>query len=247
MKNKSIIIFLSVLSCFLAINVIKDHSFQLNTINTTNNQKKQVLNVKKETKQKTKNELVYSPMGDSLTKGLNATKESNRYTAVLSQLIEKKFGYHVTQKGIYKSGSTLWQFGLPNYNLINKQNPDLITIEYGTNDLQLGKRYETPYLFKYNLLLLLNKIQKENRKIILVTTWNRGARSAPYDKVIKEVGQNRNIPVADISSVWKNRTDTYGPRGLKTPYGISDNFHPNNKGHKEIAEIIFKQVYQLYK
>lgn len=136
----------------------------------------------------------------------------------------------MTQKGIYKSGSTLWQFGLPNYNLINKQNPDLITIEYGTNDLQLGKRYETPYLFKYNLLLLLNKIQKENRKIILVTTWNRGARSAPYDKVIKEVGQNRNIPVADISSVWKIERTHMVQEGLKHRMGLVIIFIPIIRG-----------------
>ncbi|MED4224276.1 SGNH/GDSL hydrolase family protein [Neobacillus cucumis] len=244
MKSKSIIILLSVISCFLAIIVIKDHFIPSNTSNKTINHKNQLQNVKKETKK----EFIYSPMGDSLTMGFASTKKNNRYTDVLSQLIEKKLGYHVTQKGLYKPGSTLWQYGLPNYDVINNQNPDLITIEYGTNDLQHDNRHETPYQFKYNLLLMLDKIQKKNRKIILVTTWNRGARSAPYDKVIKEVGQDRKIPVADISSVWKNRTDTHGPAGIKTPYGkISDNFHPNDKGHKEIAEIIFKQVEQLYK
>ncbi|PFN80580.1 GDSL family lipase [Bacillus sp. AFS076308] len=242
MKSKVIIIFLLVVSCFLAIIVINDHFTDLKDSKKTNNNRKQSLKVKEEESK----ELIYSPMGDSLTAGYTATKESNRYTAVLAQLIEEKLGYHFTQKGLYKAGSTLWQFGLPNYDIINKQNPDLITIEYGTNDLQNDNRHETPYQFKYNLLLLLNKIQKDDRKIILVTTWNRGGRSATYDQVIKEVGLQRNIPVADISSVWQNRTDTHGPAGLETPYGDSDDFHPNDKGHKEIAEIIFKQVKTLY-
>ncbi|PGV53343.1 SGNH/GDSL hydrolase family protein [Bacillus sp. AFS037270] len=243
MKSKSIIIFLLVVSCFLAIIVINDHFIKEKDSNQTNNNKKQTIETKKEKRK----EIIYSPMGDSLTAGFAATKESKRYTAVLAQLIEEKLGYHVTQKGVYKSGSTLWQYGLPNFDLINEQNPDLITIEYGTNDLQNDNRHETSYQFKYNLLQLLNKIQKEDRKIVLVTTWNRGTKSAPYDRVIKEVGLRRNIPVADISSVWKNRTDTHGPKGRETPYGTSDDFHPNDKGHKEIAEVIFKQVYQLYK
>ncbi|PGV53340.1 SGNH/GDSL hydrolase family protein [Bacillus sp. AFS037270] len=243
MKSKGIIIFLLVVTCFLAIIVINDHFIKEKDSNYTNNNKKQAIETKKETKK----ELIYSPMGDSLTEGFAATKEGSRYTAVLAKLIEEKLGYHVIQKGVYKSGSTLWQYGLPNFDKINEQNPDLITIEYGTNDLQHDNRHETPYQFKYNLLLLLNKIQKDDRKIVLVTTWNRGEKSAPYDQVIKEVGLKKKIPVADISSVWENRTDTQGPRGLQTPYGVSDNFHPNNKGHKEIAEIIFKQVYPLYK
>ena len=242
MKSKGIILFLLALSCFLLVIVMKDHFINTKDSKKEDNNQKTVQEVKKDKGK----ELIYSPMGDSLTAGFTATEESKRYTDVLAKLIEEKLGYHVTQKGVYKAGSTLWQFGLPNYDMINEQNPDLITIEFGTNDLQDDNRHETPYQFRYNLLVLLNKIQKDDRKIVLVTTWNRGKRSEPYDQVIKEVGVERNIPVADISSVWQDRLDTHGPAGIKTPYGVSDDFHPNNKGHKEIAEIIFKQVDALF-
>lgn len=195
-------------------------------------------------------ELVYFPMGDSLAVGAFATTEDKRYVSVLSQLIEEKMGYDVNiNDSTVKAGTGLKDNGIPNLQKVISSKPDLITIEFGTNDMtkELSNAYSTPKEFKKNLSYVVETLQDKldnNPKIILVTTWYNTKNSPTYDAIIKEVGKQYNVPVADIYSVWKNRTDTYGPEGTETYQGMSDNWHPNDKGHQEIAGKIFEKAYE---
>ncbi|MEB4872109.1 hypothetical protein P8831_25855 [Priestia megaterium] len=60
--------------------------------------------------------------------------------------------------------------------------------------------------------------------------------------------KEKDIPVANIQSVWQHRNDTYGPKGGKAFIGgESDSWHPNDRGHKEITEIIFNKAYEILK
>jgi acyl-CoA thioesterase-1 len=195
--------------------------------------------------------LVYSPFGDSLGVGLYASSKNNRYVSVLSNLIHKKMGYDVKiMPGSTVSGSGLTDNGIPNIQKIISEKPDLVTIEFGTNDSDGSRsKYLTPDQFKIKLETVVDELQKQKKspKIILVTTWNIGQKSIAYDSVIETVGKEKNVHVADISSVWSNRIDTITPKGDSTPFGISDGFHPNDRGHKEIAEAIYKKAYDLLK
>ena len=192
--------------------------------------------------------LIYSPMGDSLSNGSFASTENTKFVAVLSQLIKEKMGYDVQlENGAVKPGSGLKDNGIPNSQKVIFKHPNLVTIEFGTNDSSkvMDNAYSSPEEFKVRLSNLIDSIKSNaDTKIILVTTWKSGY--PVYDDIIKSVGEEKNIPVADISPIW-HRNDTFGPEGRTTFIGKSDNWHPNDLGHKLIAETIFDKAYEILK
>ncbi|QDP41442.1 SGNH/GDSL hydrolase family protein [Radiobacillus deserti] len=194
--------------------------------------------------------LVYVPIGDSIAEGWHATSENKSYIDVFTALIEKKGMNVVTKPGIRMAGEGLKTAAFPNLPTIIRSKPDLVTIEFGTNDSMKTKdTYAPPEQFKMLLWQLVEHLQNSptHPTILLVTTWNRGKHSTVYDQIIIDIGNAKNIPVANIQSVWKNRTDTKGPSGKQTFNGTSDQWHPNNKGHQEIANIMYKAIQSYLK
>ncbi|RYL95187.1 SGNH/GDSL hydrolase family protein [Sporolactobacillus sp. THM7-4] len=164
--------------------------------------------------------LIYSPMGDSLAFGYFSTSESRRYINVLGQLIHDKLGYNVKIEGDKLSGATVWNNGIPDLNWVKNQQPDLVTIEYGTNDLDKNdtRHYVSPSKFKRGLEIMIDKLRNSPKKpkIILLTTWNKWDPSIPYDNAIKAVGKQKRVPVADLSTIWRNYQGVVSIPGLKT-------------------------------
>lgn len=199
-------------------------------------------------------ELVYVPMGDSLAEGWYATTKSNDYVSVLSDMINNKMGYDVqTKQGVVRAGTGLRDYGLPNVDTVIADRPDFVTIEFGTNDLQknIQTAYSSPSKFKSLLLEVISRLKSAPKipKIVLVTTWNGQQGSLEYDSIIEKVGKQEGVPVANIQTVWMGRSDTRGPVGEKSFAGTgkSDGWHPNDDGHKEIAQIIYQQAYSVLK
>lgn len=191
--------------------------------------------------------LAYSYMGDSLSEGYYASTEDKRFVQVYADMLKEKMGYDVKVAGNSGYGGTTIN-GLNGIDEINSQNPDLITIEFGTNDSdpQNGSNIDT---FTANLNQMIDGVSKNGEKepkIILVTTWYQSDKAIPFDNAIKEIGKNRGIPVADISDIWKDATNK-GPEGKETFKGLSDNWHPNDKGMKLIAERIFEASKEILK
>lgn len=183
--------------------------------------------------------LTYSPMGDSLTGGYYASTSETKFTSVFAGIIQDKMGFSVTQDGIGNYGGKLEE-GLESVSAISEKNPDIVTIEYGTNDSDPNNGNVEIEDFEANLNEMIDGLTDDDPPlIILVTTWNQGEKAIPYDNVIKKVGEERNLPVVDISHIWA-RSDTKGPAGVETEKGESDNWHPNDLGMELIAEAIFK-------
>lgn len=186
-------------------------------------------------------DLTYSPMGDSLTDGYYASTVNTKFTSVLAKTIENELGYSVKIDGIAKYGGLL-ERGVAGAPKIKEKNPDLVTIEYGTNDSDPNNSDVTPEAFEDQLNELIDTLIEDNEKpplIVLVTTWNQGDKAIPFDNVIKKVGEERSLPIADVNHIWKQQ-DNKGPAGVETLFGESDNWHPNDKGMKLIADEIFK-------
>lgn len=205
--------------------------------------------VKSETKEKEysptfiedRGKIIYSPMGDSLTDGYYATTEKTKFTSVFAKKIEDELGYSVSIDGIAEYGGFL-ERGVKGAPFIREKNPDLVTIEYGTNDSDPNNIKITPEKFENQLNDLIDTLTEDNEKppvIVLVTTWNQGSKAIPFDDVIKKVGEERKLPVAEVKDIWL-QVDNKGPEGIETVFGLSDNWHPNDKGMKLIAEEIFR-------
>ncbi|HIY57002.1 MAG TPA: SGNH/GDSL hydrolase family protein [Candidatus Tetragenococcus pullicola] len=244
MKNKGFwgVIIAAVISmAIIGLGTIKTKANQKNS-NTENGV------VKKETSDSTveesiiknhKDTIIYSPMGDSLTEGYFASTSDKRFVEVYAKMLEDNLGYQVDVEGVSGYGGTT-ENGVKGLDDIVSQQPDLVTIEFGTNDADPnnGSSIDT---FAANLDLMIDTLTSQEKipKIILVTTWNQGEKAEPFDEAIKAIGEKYDLPVADISDIWKDSSKK-GPEGVETFKGTSDNFHPNDTGMQKIAEKIYE-------
>jgi len=187
-----------------------------------------------------KGKIVYSPMGDSLTEGYYASTSDKRFAEVYAKMLEEKLGYEVDVQGVSGYGGTTTN-GVKGLDEIVSQDPDLITIEFGTNDADPdnGSSIDT---FKANLDLMIDTVSNINgksTKVVLVTTWNQGDKAQPFDEAIEAAGEKYGLPVANISDIWADSSNK-GPEGVETFQGTSDNWHPNDIGMQKIAERIYE-------
>lgn len=186
--------------------------------------------------------ITYSPMGDSLTAGFFASKDSTRFVSVLSRYINEGLGYDVKVEGVSGYGG-LSENGLNAAEQVVEQSPDLVSIEYGTNDAD-PKRKISVESFEDNLESIVNKLNSgyKKPKIFLITTWKTD-KTGEYNKAIKKIGGKYKLPVVDITKLSQDAENS-GPAGKDTFKGKSDDFHPNDKGMERIARTIYSENYK---
>lgn len=215
--------------------------------------KKHVKTLASELKDSSKKTLVYSPLGDSLSVGLMANSQTDRFTSQFTRQIEKATGKKVEEKGASMVGKTATNFGLPNVQTIIDQDPDIVTVEFGTNDAADVNNENALPNYRSSIKQILDQLQaRTHAKIILMTSWSPS--DGPYrendlrfDKVIKAEGKNRNLPVVNLADIWQGDPSVAG-----TPASITesvwdrpaDKLHPNQKGHDKIAQALTKVLNQ---
>lgn len=215
--------------------------------------KKKEKTLASELKDSSKKTLVYSPLGDSLSVGLMANSQNDRFTSQFTRQIAKETGKKVEEKGTSMVGKTATNFGLPNVQTIIDQDPDIVTVEFGTNDAADVNNEQALPKYKSSIKQILDQLQtKTHAKIILMTSWSPS--DGPYrenglrfDKVIKAEGKARNLPVVDLAKIWQGDPSVAG-----TPASITesvwnrpaDKLHPNQKGHDKIAQALTRVLNQ---
>jgi acyl-CoA thioesterase-1 len=187
-------------------------------------------------------EFTYSPLGSSLTAGYYASKEDKKFASVLSNYIEEEMNYKVSLEG-HSAHEALLMHGLDAVPEINKQEPDLVSIEFGTSDCSAKNNIPVD-TFQKQLDLLVNDLTGEGTskpQVVLLTTWSAGERCQAFDEAVKTVGEEHDFPVVDLSEVWSSSSNV-GRKGVQTYNGVSDNFYPNDQGMEVIAGKIFEAV-----
>ena len=135
--------------------------------------------------------------------------------------------------------------GVPALSQLVAQHPDVVTIEFGTNDAVGGATPTALNAYQQALTTIVTTLQKEtSAQLILMTTWspNQGPyvnADLKFDAVVKTVGQTYQVPVVDLATIWQGHDDVTGPAGTVIPdfsaNGPRDTFHPNQRGHDQIA------------
>ncbi|MCB9026450.1 MAG: arylesterase [Bdellovibrionaceae bacterium] len=169
-------------------------------------------------------------LGDSLTEGYGVSKEE-AFPQQLNKLLEKVYGtkYQVVSAGI--SGSTTAS-GFKRLQWITKAKPFLIVLALGANDGLRGLPIEAT---KNNLVKMLSYLKEQKVKVVLAgmkVPPNYGKDySKEFDNIWTDLKKNYSVELIPflLESVA-------GERGMNQEDGI----HPNAKGHKVIAENIFK-------
>lgn len=187
-------------------------------------------------------EFTYSPLGSSLTAGYYASKEDKKFASVLSDYIQEEMNYKVSLEG-HSAHEALLMHGLDAVPEINKQEPDLVSIEFGTSDCSAKNNIPLD-TFQKQLDLLVDDLTGEGTskpQVVLLTTWSAGERCQAFDEAVKTVGEEHDFPVVDLSEVWSSSSNV-GRKGVQTYNGVSDNLYPNDQGMEVIAGKIFEAV-----
>ena len=182
-------------------------------------------------------------VGDSITEGAGLQKQSETsYPVVLDSILGKK--YNVLNCG--RSATTMQKKGdFPYWNCKEFSNtfvyrPDIIVIKLGTNDTKPQNHYASDFEKDYQSLIdTLNTISTSPKIFVCLpvpvfkTEW--GINDSTLTKVvipaIRRIAQKNKLPLIDLNTAMSNQKASF-----------PDNIHPNEKGAKEMAEIIASKI-----
>ncbi|HIE43930.1 MAG TPA: arylesterase [Candidatus Omnitrophica bacterium] len=154
--------------------------------------------------------------GDSLTEGSGAGIGED-YPTVLSNLLNEK----IVNAG--RSGDTTEDALMRLDSDVLSRNPRLTIVLLGGNDFLTGKRIEDTYR---NIEEIVKKIKESGSAVLLISPIGR------YDKGYQRIATKYNclfIPHI-LRSILGNPKYKY------------DSVHPNSKGYRVMAEMIYKKI-----
>lgn len=176
--------------------------------------------------------------GDSLTGGLSSSTQENGFK--WRMLAEMQKTGPITEFNSALSGGTTLQ-------VFNKYpvpaNLDLAVIELGTNDS--GNQIpQAQFRDAYSTLLDKVKAESPKVKIVCAGVWEGGGGTpggSPYDISIRSLCTSAGGVFVPLQSIY-TQPDVIGPAGAATWNGVTDDFHPNDRGHELIADALLKHI-----
>ena len=171
-------------------------------------------------------------LGDSLSEGYGVAKDA-AYPAVLEKKLHEagKKEWTVINAGV--SGSTTAS-GVGRMKWIFKNKPDVVLLALGANDGLRGLKVEES---EKNLAAAIEYAQKEKVRVILGGLYMPPNYGKDYTGKFKKMYE-------DLAKKYKV---TFIPFILdqvagNPKYNLADGIHPNEEGHKIIAENVYKAI-----
>jgi len=169
-------------------------------------------------------------LGDSLTEGLGVSK-SDSYPNLVEKLIKNKLKKEIKIINAGVSGSTTGD-ALSRIDWYLKRKPDIVFIALGANDGLRGLDLKTS---EKNLEKIVQKSLNSGAKVLLAGMMIPPNYGPEYTKEFK----NMYLKIKDkykLAFLPFLLKDVAGEQKLNQADGI----HPNEKGHKIIANEVFK-------
>jgi acyl-CoA thioesterase-1 len=171
-------------------------------------------------------------LGDSITEGYGVSKEA-AYPALLEKKLHEagKKEWSIINAGV--SGSTTAS-GISRMKWLFKSKPDIVFLALGANDGLRGLKVEES---QKNLATAIEYAQKEKVEVILGGLYMPPNYGADYTSKFKKMYE-------DLAKKYKL---TFIPFILdkvagNPKYNLADGIHPNEEGHKIIADTIFNAL-----
>ena len=174
-------------------------------------------------------------IGDSIDAGFYATEEN--------------LGFHALMVDEWRKTGPVADFpmadligGTANDVLQNPELPadqQLYVVELGTNDAARVDYHQ----FRNEYSTLLDRIRSASRDAALVCigVWRPKTNGDRFDLIIKDQCEIRGGVFVGISDLAAD-TSLKGPAGVETFGGVSDDFHPNDLGHRMIADRVLGAI-----
>lgn len=164
--------------------------------------------------------------GDSLAAGFFASTEAQGFSSLVTGALGR-----VTPTTVSRAHETLSTVaGVTDV----PADLDLAVIELGTNDVGIP----TPLAdFEAQYAELVGRIRTASPDAAIVCTGTWTVDGAEYDGIIAGVctaNAGRYVFLADLFAT----PDFHGPSGRDTFVGPGDDFHPNDAGHRAIADAV---------
>ncbi len=174
-------------------------------------------------------------LGDSLTYGWMV--EQGFFDRFMDRAISRFSGSEVTRLNAGVPGDTA-AGGLGRLGRVLSARPDLLTVQFGLNDLYGGVPVES---FEHDLGDIVRRTVEAGAFPVLVTSCplveEREQRAATrYYDAIRETGRLLHVPVADLDRFWRDS------QGLPSSWkGLiqGDGVHPTDAGHEIMALGLF--------
>jgi acyl-CoA thioesterase-1 len=174
-------------------------------------------------------------LGDSLTEGYGVA-QSSAFPALLQELLRKEgfTNWSVINAGV--SGATSAS-AKPRLKWQLKTKPDFIILALGAND---GLRGISPQVTAQNLSAAIEELQKNKIPVLLAGLQMPPNYGGPYRKeyadVFPQLAKKYNLPLIPFL--------LEGVAGVSS-LNLADGIHPNEKGHKIIAENVLSVLKKL--
>ena len=190
------------------------------------------------------------------------------YSAWLEEELPKLLLKNVEIINSGVSGDTTFDAKLRFQKDVLNHNPNLVILQFGANDQSIRQDLglTTPILtidqFAYNILFFINRLRKKNVEIILMTPgvilwadyFKKNYFKEPYNlderyglnenlkhyaEMIRKISKNENVQLIDVynEEIKFDRTTNKSLNNL-----LPDGLHPNNDGHKFIANLILNHI-----
>jgi lysophospholipase L1-like esterase len=194
-------------------------------------------------------------LGDSITKGVRTGVAAEETFAALLQaeLRKRKIAAEITNVGI--GGERTDQALQRLEKDVIAQEPQLVTIMYGTNDSYVDQGEREPRLtqqqFRDNLAQIVKQLKAAHIQPIVMTEprWSttakaNGAGEHPnlrlekYVQQCREVAAELDVPLVDHFAHWTKQEK----EGQDLDAWTTDTCHPNPQGHKQLSDLLLPVV-----
>ena len=116
---------------------------------------------------------------------------------------------------------------------------DLNIVELGTNDV--GRTNLTDFANSYTKLISSLRSASPGAGLICLGVWQTESRAVTYDDAIRRTCSQSDGRYIGLSDLFDS-SGFRGPAGRQTFGGVSDDFHPNDVGHRAIANRIVAEL-----
>jgi acyl-CoA thioesterase-1 len=180
-------------------------------------------------------DLLYVAIGDSAAQGIGASKPSRSYVGQLASRLRDTTGRTVRVVNLAVSGATVGSALREQVPLLERLEPDLLTVSIGANDIADWD----PERFEREYRELLERLPDHAIVADLPSFYVLpGRRSvAVGNRIIERLAAERGMPTVELHA----RTARQGGWGMMTQFA-GDLFHPNDRGYKVWADAFWPAV-----
>jgi acyl-CoA thioesterase-1 len=181
-------------------------------------------------------------IGASVTAGYDAADASHAYPNLVARHLRaagsKVILHIVARPGATASVADAWNLDIPS---------DVVVVHLVTNDFVRNTPLSTYQASYGDVIARVRKVSPAARLVCLggwdnPTSLNRaGIAAERYDEVARSVCAGEGGKYVDLSALYLDTADR-GPPGGVTTAGLRDSFHPNNRGHEQLAAAVVKAL-----